>query len=590
MKKNYKVIALCGCLGLAGLSSCDLDVVPTETIATESYWKTAKDAWYNLNAIYANSIPSIGIYSDSYTDDVYCQYSWESYGSLFQQDGLSSSYDVGYSYALVRMCNIYLENVDKTDMSDELKTRTKAEARFARALDYMSKVITFGDVPLVTQVLDFDAPSMTRTPANEVKQFVLDELQAAAADLPEAYDGSGGEFYEKGRVTKYAALALRARAALYWGMYDQAEADARSVMDSGKYKLFTVTSLTEGQQKEADEMSLFVDFASEAEKDKFVKGMFNYESLWHTANANNDNPEYILCRQYKADNWDYMDMVRYTSMRNNQLGGWSSVTPTQNLVDAYWTSDGEVPQLASSADRAAAYKAMRQAYDDYKAAGGEGMADFVASKVADGTLTQYDYMQQFRNRDSRLYASILFPFKGWYETNYGTDFAYEWIKNGNNEPKTGFVFRKMVALEPDNTDSQMQATGDYPSIRYAEVLLTFAEARTQNVGYDSEVEAALNELRDRCGMPHVPSGLSKEAALELIQRERHIELAAEGFRSDDMTRYEDSYWQNAMNNVDIVMPDGELVITMKWSDRMRLKPIPQTAIDLNPSLTQNPGY
>ena len=61
----------------------------------------------------------------------------------------------------------------------------------------MSKVITFGDVPLVTQVLDFDAPSMTRTPANEVKQFVLDELQAAAADLPEAYDGSGGEFYEK---------------------------------------------------------------------------------------------------------------------------------------------------------------------------------------------------------------------------------------------------------------------------------------------------------------------------------------------------------------------------------------------------------
>lgn len=590
MKNNYKIIALCGCLGLVGLSSCDLDVTPTSTIATESYWKTAKDAWYNLNAIYANSIPSIGIYSDSYTDDVYCQYSWESNGAIFQQDGLSSSYDVGYSYTLVRMCNTYLENVDKTDMSDELKTRTKAEVRFARALDYMSKVITFGDVPLITQTLDYNAPAQERTPADQVKQFVLDELEAAAADLPDRYTGSG-EFNEKGRVTKYAALALRARAALYWGMYDQAEADARRVMDEGNYELFKVTSLTEGQQKEADEMSLFVDFASEAEKDKFVKGMFSYESLWHTANANNDNPEYILCRQYMADSWDYQDMVRYTSMRDNQLGGWSSVTPTQNLVDAYWTSDGEVPQLASSADRAAAYKTMRQAYDDYLAAEGvaSDMPGFVASKVADGTLTQYDYMQQYRNRDSRLYASILFPFKGWYETNYGTDFAYEWIKNGNNEPKTGFIFRKMVALEIDAAN-QGQATGDYPSIRYAEVLLTFAEARTQNVGYDSEVEAALNELRDRCGMPHVPSGLSKEAALELIQRERHIELAAEGFRSDDMTRYEDSYWQNAMNNVDILMPDGELVITMKWSDRMRLKPIPQTAIDLNPSLTQNPGY
>lgn len=595
MKNNYKVMALCACLGLGGLSSCDLDVTPTSSIATESYWKTAKDAWYNLNAIYANSIPSIGIYSDSYTDDVYCQYSWESYGSLFQQDGLSSSYDVGYGYGLVRMCNVYLANVDNTDMNDELKTRTKAEVRFARALDYLSKVLTFGDVPLITDVLSFDAPAQERTPADQVKQFVLDELEAAAADLPESYSGSG-EFNEKGRVTKYAALALRARAALYFGNYPEAEADAREVMNSGKYELFEVTSLSEGQQKEADEMSLFVDFENDAEKEKFVKGMFNYEALWHTENANNDNPEYILCRQYLSDSWDYQDMVRYTSMRPNQLGGWSSVTPTQNLVDVYWTSEGEVPQLASSEARAAAYTAMRKDFDAYAASydseahgGMSAIQGFVSEKTADGTLTQYDYMQQYRNRDSRLYASILFPFKGWYETNYGTNFAFEWVKGGNNEPKTGFNFRKMVALEIDAAN-QGQATGDYPSIRYAEVLLIFAEAHTQNTGYDSEVEAALNQLRDRCGMPHVPSGLSKEAALDLIQRERHIELAAEGFRSDDMSRYEDSYWQNAMNNVDILMPDGELVITMKWSERMRLKPIPQTAMDLNPALTQNPGY
>lgn len=59
-----------------------------------------------------------------------------------------------------------------------------------------------------------------------------------------------------------------------------------------------------------------------------------------------------------------------------------------------------------------------------------------------------------------------------------------------------------------------------------------------------------------------------------------------------MTRYEDSYWESEMNNVPISMPDGETVITMKWSSRMRLKPIPQTAITLNPLLEndQNPGY
>lgn len=103
---------------------------------------------------------------------------------------------------------------------------------------------------------------------------------------------------------------------------------------------------------------------------------------------------------------------------------------------------------------------------------------------------------------------------------------------------------------------------------------------------------ALNDLRDRCGMPDVPATLTKDEALNLIRRERRVELAGEGFRGDDMTRYEDSYWESEMNNVPISMPDGETVITMKWSSRMRLKPIPQTAITLNPLLEndQNPGY
>ena len=129
-------------------------------------------------------------------------------------------------------------------------------------------------------------------------------------------------------------------------------------------------------------------------------------------------------------------------------------------------------------------------------------------------------------------------------------------------------------------------------IRYAEILLIYAEAHTQTTGYDAATEAALNQLRDRCGMPDVPSGLSKEEGLKLIQNERRIELAGEGFRGDDMTRYSDDYWKEHMNNVPIMTPDGDTELTMKWSSRMRLKPIPQTAIDLNPLLAgdQNPGY
>lgn len=86
--------------------------------------------------------------------------------------------------------------------------------------------------------------------------------------------------------------------------------------------------------------------------------------------------------------------------------------------------------------------------------------------------------------------------------------------------------------------------------------------------------------------------LSKEEGLELIANERRIELAAEGFRSDDMYRYSDEYWNKHINNVEIAAPDGDNIITMSWNPRMHLRPIPQTAIDLNPLLAddQNPGY
>lgn len=80
----------------------------------------------------------------------------------------------------------------------------------------------------------------------------------------------------------------------------------------------------------------------------------------------------------------------------------------------------------------------------------EGEAKFIAfcqEKIKNGTLKDYKYIQEFRNRDSRMYVSILMPFKSWYESNYGDKFVYEWVKNGNNESKTGFNFRKMLSLE-----------------------------------------------------------------------------------------------------------------------------------------------
>lgn len=590
INKLFKNIAFCTIIG-ATVTSCDLEVEPPSSIASETYWTSEKDAWMNLNVIYSNTIPGIGVYDDTYSPDVYCQYSWESSGATFLQNGMSAAYDAGWNFEAIRKANLFLTQIENCPMDEALKARFKAEARVMRAWQYLSLTLTFGKVPLITEVLPYNAENVPRDEVSVIREFILKELTEGAAGLPEKYSGSYPN--EKGRVTKYAALSLKARAALYFGDYSTAESTAKEIIDNGGFSLFRISSLSEAQQKEADEMDLYIDFDKlNIDKDKFVKGMFSYEALWHTENGSTDNPEYIMTRQYAASDWDYQDMTRYTNMRPNQLGGWSSVTPTQNLVDSYWAADGSKPNLPSKTERASSYMELRKEADDFvKADNKNTFRMFVENKVKSGEIKNEKYISEFRNRDSRLYVSIMLPFKGWYETNYGTDFAYEWIKGGNNESKTGFNFRKTLSLENDPS-GYGQATGDYPCIRYAEILLIFAEARTQTTGFDGQVQAALNELRDRCGMPNVPTSLSKEQGLELIRNERRIELAAEGFRLDDMIRYGAAYCKEQINNVDITMPDGEKVITMKWDDRMLLKAIPQSAIDLNPLLKadQNPGY
>lgn len=585
-----KSIVCCGLMG-ATVMSCDLEVQPPANIAAETYWKSEKDAWMNLNVVYSSTIPGAGAHTDSYSPDVYCQYSWESNGATYLQNGFSSNYDAGYNFEAIRKSNMFLAQIENCEMKEELRTRFIAEARALRAWLYLDMTMTFGKVPLIVDVPNYDAESVPRDEVSKVQEFILKELTEAANALPADY--TGGYPNEKGRITKYAALSLKARAALSFKDFALAESTAKEVMDNGGYSLFKINTLSEAQQKEANEMDLYVDFAKYGiDKDKFVKGMFSYEALWHTENGNPDNPEFIMTRQYAASSWDYQDLTRYTSMRPNQLGGWSSVSPTQNLVDAYWTADGKEPVLPSKEDRANAYQVIKADADAHlKESPKNTIRTFVAKEVVSGEIKNYKYVNEFRNRDSRLYVSILFPFKGWYETDYGTDFAYEWIKGGNNESKTGFSFRKMLPLENDPTGGG-QATGDYPCIRYAEILLIYAEARTQTTGFDGQAQAALNQLRDRCGMPNVPASLPKEQGLELVRNERRIELLSEGFSNNDMIRYGSEYCKKQINGVDITMPDGEKVITMKWDDRMLLRPIPQTAIDLNPLLEadQNAGY
>jgi len=569
---------------MVAFTSCDLDVVPPADIAAENFWKNEKDAWYGLNACYAR-MPGFDMGPEMYADNAHSHKPWEGPFELMQGDGISVETDMGYNFETIRLVNNFLEKVENCQMEASLRERMKAESRFFRAFDYLRLTDLFGKVPLVTETLPYDSPNIPRDSREVVQQFILDELDQIAEILPDKYNG--GYLYETGRVTRGAALAVKAKAALSFGNFPLAEEAAGKIISENHYSLFRVSSLNEAQQQEADEMDQFIDFEGKGiDKDKFIKGMFSYETLWHNSNANPSNPEYILTREYNGTDNNY-DWTRYIYLRPSQLvTGYASFEPIQDLISAYWDIDGKTvrPEIPMETRKALFEEISTEV---------EGLdQNGYIEKVPTMDLAKYDYMQEFRNRDSRFYASMLFPFKGWHETDFGT-FYYRCdpatIGLNGNETWTGYAFRKMVSLKPYNITWSYE---DFPNIRYAEVLLIYAEARIQNVGWDSEVQKVLNDLRDRCGMPDVPLSMpSKQEALDFVRNERRIELAGEGQRFNDIRRYGKEYCAKVMSGPTYA-PNGYLVVQKAWSDRLMLMPIPQSAIDLNPLLgtDQNPGY
>lgn len=308
-------------------------------------------------------MPGFDIWDEMYTDNAHSHKPWEGPYELLQMNGITAGNDFGYDYSTVRIVNTFLQNIDQCDMDETLKARMKAEARFFRAWNYLQLVTRFGKAYLFEDVPEYNAPQVRCNSKEDVQAYVLKELEEIAELLPDEYNGN--KFYEAGRITRAAALSVRARAALYFGNYPEAEKSAGLVISEGHHDLFYVTSLNANQQKEAQEMEKYIDFNQHPEinKDKFIKGIFNYENLWHAENANPQNPEYILTREYMADD-NNNDGSRYTYIRPSQMGsGYCSYEPMQDLVDAYWSIDGKtLPTPITPEQRMRAYADMWQTY------------------------------------------------------------------------------------------------------------------------------------------------------------------------------------------------------------------------------------
>lgn len=544
MKRSILYSLMSTALLFGSCSKDFLDRTPVNKIAEDDYWKTESDVKLAANAIYAKL--SDAMYMDGASDLVHAQYPWESTATNISSGAVATDLDAGWDYIAIRSCNYFLENVDKATMSEELKERYKAEVRFIRAYLYVPMVEKFGDIPLVTKVLSKNEANVPRNKKSEVLEFLYNELQDVSTKLPASYAS------EKGRITKGAALALKARLYLYENNWEKAASTAKEVMGLG-YSLFKVSSESERDKK--DNYNQFVDFSNAADESRFRLGLRSYEGLFEVENEG--NPEVILDRQYIPVT---QTQLNNTLLMEGSVGGWSSLTPTQNLIDLYPSyKTGQPVEKITAAIRAANY----------------AKAD------------KSDFVKEFKNRDPRFYASVLFETAPWNALTEEGGYVFTWQSGKSNMSQTGYNFRKLV--DPTSNRAQVDSYANIILIRYAEILLTYAEAQNELSGPDASVYDALDEIRVRAGMPKVDRTVyaSQAKLRELIRNERAVELVLEGSRYYDIRRWKTA--PDVMKNIYNV--SNGLAQERVWNDKLYLMPIPQGQIDLSYGvLTQNKGY
>jgi len=541
--------------------SKQLDQYSQSELSSETYWTTETEARLAVNSCYSflSNSYAVGspvynaLFNEAFADNGYGVNSWDSDAQLISAGAITPSGMIytGYDYTRVSLCNNVLTNISKVPMDETLKKRYIAEARALRAFWYFLNTQYYGPMPLVTDYTN-DPKTLDITPVSQDKlfDFITSELDAASTDLPDSYSGSGAG-NEKGRVTKWAAIALEARAYLYRGNWAKAAELSKKIIDGGQFKLFRVNALTSADM--ADDYSNLVTFGDDNAKTKFYKGLRSYEKqFW----AENDyNSEVIFDAGFVQNSPYSFSTPCQLILPPSYVGGWTAMLPTQALVDAYWKADGTMFTPPSNEVRASNYN------------GGEPNAA---------------YFNEFKNRDTRLYASVVFPGNSWNALikddpgGLGTGICY-WSPDYN---PIGYNLRKMV--DP-NYVLDWTSPQNFPLVRYAEILLTYAEAQNEASGPDASVYAALNDIRDRSGMPAVTPGLSKDAMRDVIRNERRIELAGEGFRYDDLRR-----WYKGQEQIEkmqgIYSIDNTLIQPRDWQLKDSLLPYPQDAVDRNPAL------
>lgn len=441
--------------------------------------------------------------------------------------GSLSNYWARY-YGQIRLCNQFLENIDEARVrSEDDRSRMKAEAHLLRAFFYSEIVKWYGAAPIVRTVLPLDETftGIKRDSPYDVIKFIESDCDAALTSSALPWRITTND--EAPRLTKAFAVALKSRMLLfaasplfngggdYWEEAYQANKQAVTLLKENGYALYR--TVANAGRYGNNPWSAYHELVTT--KMEYSSNPTDKETIWQH-------------REGASFSWH----VNYIGMGPNMYK--CGACPTQELVDAYETNDG-----SSILNLANPYSDEKHLNPNFNSAN-----------------TLYDPTNPYANRDPRFYATVVYNgaevelngIQTRIDIYTGSSYEIMFDVSGKHT-RTGYYHKKMVV--PGTGGSIGDNNAPWKFFRLAEILLNYAEAAAQ-ADHPADAYAAVNEVRDRVGMPALPNGLSKAELLLRIQNERRVELAFEETRYFDLRR-----WST---------PTGNLSSTSKWFTAMKI--------------------
>lgn len=551
------------------ITSCDiLDVNPVDSFTDAAVWGDLALAETYLNNSYTKMLADNqkGSRYASFTDEIFQMH-------LYGTDNVRQGYlspDISgfgweddmwnawnYFYSAIKDVNLFHEKIDdvpvSTDREATWKNELKGQGYFFRAYFYHQLYSIYGRIPLITETyaLETEEFTETRAPLEEVSKYITDQCDSAAKYLPVVYS-NGSDF---GRVTKGAALAIKARTLLY-----------------AASPLFGTPS-AEKWQKASDAQRAVIDLKTESGALAYTLKHVNSSEEYMNLFLDTENPEIIMLKMFDTkraagSNSSFLHQAP-CGPGSGFANGWGTLQPTQEIVDKFQLADG-TPYIIP-----------------------EGELDF----------------NPWEGRDLRLHATIFIDGSRW---GYGEDNReIEFFVAGEkdvvagkdsregadwwNATRTGYGMKKF--LDPNfDTSGTLANTAPWIFLRLAEFYLNYAECQIQ-LGNKAEALEYINKVRTRVNMPDVP-GVDIWAEYE---NERQVELVFEGQRWFDIRRWmtaEKEYNTKPITGIDIrKYQDGskryeriaEPVETRKfYAPKNYWMPIPRSELRKAPQIDAQP--